>query len=368
MIEENVRRQWVTPALVVDFDQTQANLQKMVELAGSPARLRPHCKTHKMPAVVRLWLELGVTRHKCATLAEAEMLATAGAEDILLAYNIVGANIERVVAFRRRFPQVRLTVLVDHPQPLRALSEALRRADQHVSVMLDVETGLRRTGVPPGEAAIRLYRAIHEDGACEPAGLHWYDGHLHQRDRSEREAAVISEWETCRQLRAALEAEGLPVPTIVAGGTGTFPIYAGLSDAGIELSPGTCVFHDAGYEHTFPDLPFTPSARLLTRVISRPTARRITLDAGTKAVAADPPHEKRIVFPDLPDARIVLHNEEHLGLETDEANRFSPGDELLGIPWHICPTSALHREAIVVRHGLEYARWVVAARDRQLTI
>ncbi len=368
MIEENVRRQWVTPALVVDFDETQANLRKMVELAGDPARLRPHCKTHKMPAMVRLWLELGVTRHKCATFAEAEMLATAGAEDVLLAYNIVGANIDRVVAFRRQFPQVRFTVLVDHPEPLRALSDALHRADQHVRVMLDVETGLRRTGIPPGEAAIRLYRAIHEDDALEPAGLHWYDGHLHQRDRGERKAAVLSEWEACRKLRASLEAEGLPVPTIVAGGTGTFPIYAGLPDPGVELSPGTCVFHDAGYAHAFPDLPFTPSARLLTRVISRPTAGRITLDAGTKAVAADPPQEKRIVFPDLPDARIVLHNEEHLVLETDEADRFAPGDELLGIPWHICPTSALHREAIVVRHGLEYARWVVAARDRQLTI
>jgi D-serine deaminase-like pyridoxal phosphate-dependent protein len=128
------------------------------------------------------------------------------------------------------------------------------------------------------------------------------------------------------------------------------------------------VFHDAGYGRQFPDLPFTPSALLLTRVISRPTLDRITLDLGYKACASDPPLEQRLVFPALPDSNIVLQNEEHLVLQTPQAERFAPGDELLAIPSHICPTSAMHKEAIVIRDGVPAERWSVTARDRQLEL
>src|SRR4029453_140978 len=100
----------------------------------------------------------------------------------------------------------------------------------------------------------------------------------------------------------------------------------------IELSPGTIVFHDWGYGESFPDLAFTPAALMLTRVISRPTADRVTLDLGYKAGASDPPAGNRVLFPDLPDAKAVLQNEEHLVLETAQAHRFQPGDELWAIP------------------------------------
>ncbi len=357
----------VTPALVVFHEATEKNLRKMIEMAGSATRLRPHCKTHKMPAMVRWWLELGVTRHKCATFAEAEMVARAGAQDVLLAYPIVGANIPRVVAFRKAFPDLRFSVLVDHPRPLKQLETKLASANTTVDALLDVETGLKRTGIAPGSQAVELYRAIHDAPHVTAAGLHWYDGHLHQRDINARRQAVLGEWQACCKLREKLEAERLPVPAIVAGGTGSFPIYAELDDPAIELSPGSCVFHDSGYGEMFPEMPFTPSARLLTRVISRPSGNRVTLDLGYKAVASDQPLETRVLFPDLPDAVIVVQNEEHLVLETEQADRFVPGDELWGIPRHICPTSALHKEAIVVRNGEVVDRWAVTARDRVLT-
>ena len=358
----------VTPALLVFHAETQRNLETMIEIAGSPSRLRPHCKTHKMPAVASWWLELGVTRHKCATLAEAEMLADAGVPDILLAYPIVGANLNRVILFRQRYPQVRLIVLVDHPQPLKQLNDAFSKIDRTIEVLLDLETGLKRTGVPPGDRAIELYESIVTATHVQAAGLHWYDGHLHQSSFSERQAAVLAAWDSGEQLQVDLQARGLPVPTIVAGGTGSFPVYAQLTNPAIELSPGSCVFHDAGYGRQFPDLPFTPSALLLTRVISRPTPDRITLDLGYKACASDPPLEQRLVFPALPDSNIVLQNEEHLVLQTPQAERFAPGDELLAIPSHICPTSAMHKEAIVIRDGVPAERWSVTARDRQLEL
>jgi D-serine deaminase-like pyridoxal phosphate-dependent protein len=154
----------------------------------------------------------------------------------------------------------------------------------------------------------------------------------------------------------------------VAGGTGSFPIFAELDDPVIELSPGTLLFHDWGYSQTFPDLHFTPAAAVLTRVVSRPTSDRVTFDLGYKAVASDPPAGNRLMFPELPDAKAVLQNEEHLVIETTEANRFQPGDELLAIPRHICPTCALHKEAYVVENERVVGKWTVAARDRVLTI
>ncbi|MGH8244838.1 MAG: D-TA family PLP-dependent enzyme, partial [Gammaproteobacteria bacterium] len=161
---------------------------------------------------------------------------------------------------------------------------------------------------------------------------------------------------------------GYPVPRIVAGGTASFPIFATLDDQAIELSPGTIIFNDAGYNEMFPDLNFAPAALLLTRVISRPTANRVTCDLGYKSVASDPPAGNRLFFPDLPDAKAVLQNEEHLVLETPQAERFAPGDELLAISRHVCPTSALHKFVYVVAGGKLVGTWEVAARDRVLTV
>jgi len=127
-------------------------------------------------------------------------------------------------------------------------------------------------------------------------------------------------------------------------------------------------FHDVGYRDMLPDLNFVPAALILTRVVSRPTPDRVTVDLGYKACAADEPMGERVEFPDLLDARQVLQDEEHLVLETDRASEFVPGDELLAIPRHICPTSALHKQAYVVSNGEVVGRWDVAARDRWLTI
>jgi D-serine deaminase-like pyridoxal phosphate-dependent protein len=128
------------------------------------------------------------------------------------------------------------------------------------------------------------------------------------------------------------------------------------------------ILHDAGYTAAFPDLHFEIAATLFTRVVSRPARDRMTLDLGSKACASDPPLEKRVVFPDLPGARVLLQNEEHLVLETQLAERYRPGDELQAFPGHICPTTALHRQVYVIREGRIVDRWNVIARDRCLTI
>ncbi len=358
----------ISPAMVVFKDRLLANIDAMIEIAGDASRLRPHCKTHKTREVVALQLERGITRHKCATFAEAEMLVEAGVQDVCLAYNLVGPNIERAVAFRVAYPNVTFCATADHADPIRELGAAMAAATTSISLLLDLDTGQHRTGIGVGEEAADLYRLISDTDGVTPAGFHVYDGHQHQEDREERRAAVDAEFNRVLEFRDSLVAEGLEVPCLVAGGTASFPIYAEKDDPTIQFSPGTCIYNDGGYGSHFPDLVFPPAAAVLTRVVSRPTADRVTLDLGYKAIASDPPMGNRVHFPELPDAEQVLQNEEHLVLQTGRAGEYAPGDVLVGIPWHICPTSALHRQVFVIENGELVDRWDVASRDRWITI
>ena len=358
----------LSPSYVVFREHVVANLDAMIAIAGGAGRLRPHCKTHKMREVTQIQLEKGIEKHKAATFAEAEMLADSGVSDIFLAYNIVGPNLHRCVAFRKKYPAVTFIVTADDTRPLKKLSQAVSAAGTDIHVAVDLDTGQHRTGLEAGDKAFELYREMSNLPGIIPAGFHVYDGHQHQVSLDERTAAVKAEFEKVLQFRDRLVADGMSVPRLVCGGTGSFPIYAALTDPAIELSPGTCVFWDANYRNNFPDLKFTPAAVLLTRVISRPTKDRLTLDLGYKAVASDPPAGSRVVFPELPNAQQVLQNEEHLVLQTPEADNYAPGDLLIAVPWHVCPTSALHRSAYVVENGQVTGEWAVAARDRKLTI
>ena len=358
----------LSPGLVVFEEILRENVSRMIAIAGDVERLRPHCKTHKMIDITRLEVGLGVVKHKCATFAEAEMLALGGARDVFLAYNLVGPNIDRAVRYRQRFPEVRFATAADHPDPVDALNDAMASAGEHMHVFVDIDTGLRRTGLPPNTEAFDLYAKIDASSHLTPVGLHLYDGQNHQSDLGERQRAVDRGWAAVSALRDRLESASLAVPAIVTGGTGSFPVYAAKDDPAIELSPGTCVFHDDRYTREFPDMQFVAAALVLTRVVSRPSRDLVTFDVGHKACAADPPAGSRLHFPAIPDAKEVLQNEEHLVVETERASDYRPGDVELAIPTHICPTSALHSHAWVVSGGRARERWEVTARDRVLTL
>ncbi len=353
-----------SPALIVRWEAVEENLRRMIERVGSPARLRPHLKTHKLPQIIARLAELGVTKAKTATIAEAEMAATAGARDVLLAFPAIGPTVPRLVELVRAFPAVQFSALVDDPAALDALGAAFQRAGLELPVFVDLDVGMHRTGIAPDDAAAALYARLERTPGLRPAGLHAYDGHLSQSDLAERTAACDAGFATVVALRDRLRAAGLPVPVIVAGGTPTFPIHARRSD--VECSPGTCVLWDAGYARKVPDLDFVPAAILLTRVISRPGPNRLCLDLGHKAVASEMPHP-RAIFPALPDAKPVVHSEEHLVLETPHAADFPVGTVLGAIPWHICPTVALQSFVHVSHANRVDAVWPVVARTRRLS-
>ena len=355
-----------SPALLVYRERIEENTRRMLAISGGPQKLRPHIKTHKMPELVKLQLRLGVAKFKCATIAEAEMAAEAGARDILVAYQPVGPAIHRLFSLLRQYPHVRFSVIADDAEIVRALSSASCSIPGHgLEVLVDIDIGQHRTGIPPDARAIELYELIVSLPGIKPGGLHAYDGHITEPDPGLRAKACEQAFAPVASLREQLEKTGLEIPRVVTSGTPTFPIHA--RRANVECSPGTCALWDAGYANKLRDLDFLPAALVLTRVVSKPGGRRLCLDLGHKAVASEMPHP-RVVFLNLPDAQAVAHSEEHLVIESELAPKFKIGDCLYGLPWHICPTVALHAQAAVVQDKRIAAVWAVRARDRRLTL
>ena len=353
-----------SPALLIDEPRMEANLAATLAIAGSPARLRPHLKTHKLPQVARRLVHLGVTKAKVATIAEAEMAAHAGMLDILLALQPVGPAAHRLAQLARQFPAIRWSAVFDDANAVRSMAAATLHGPP-IGAWVDLDVGQHRTGIAPGPGAVSLTCEILRHPGLAWRGLHAYDGHLGIPDLDARTRACDEAFALVDQLAGNLAERAIAVPAIVAGGSPTFAIHA--RRPGIELSPGTTVLWDAGYASKLPDLPFEPAVVLLARVVSRPSPDTICLDLGHKAVASEMPHP-RVLFPGLPDAEPVSHSEEHLVLKTSLAPVLPPGTEVYGIPWHVCPTVALHQEAWLVRDAVAIEPWPVAARARRLTV
>jgi D-serine deaminase-like pyridoxal phosphate-dependent protein len=354
-----------SPSLLIYPDRVEENIRRMIRVAGGVDRLRPHMKTNKLPEVIRMHLDQGITKFKCATIAEAEMIARAQAPDVLLAYQPVGPNVERLVELVRRFPGTAFSALGDDADIVRRLSQAAVRAGVTLNLFLDLDVGMHRTGIVPGPDAVDRYRLIATLPGLRAAGLHAYDGHLHDADAAARAASCNEAFASVERLRDELVKAGLAVPSIVAGGTPTFPIHAGR--AGVECSPGTSVFWDWNYTTNLPDLDFLPAVLVLTRIVSKPGDNRLCLDLGHKAIASENP-PPRVLLMGLPETTAVGHSEEHLVVETGRAGEFPVGAHLYGLPWHICPTVALHNEAVVITNGRANGRWQVVGRARTITI
>src|ERR1700683_259410 len=167
-----------TPALVVYPERVRLNIARAITMVGDAARLRPHVKTHKSPAVTRLMLDAGIRRFKCATIAEAEMLAVEGAPDVLLAYQPVGPKISRLVELIRKYPGTKFSCLIDHVDAATAMSKRFQDAGLVVPVYLDLNVGMDRTGIAPGPEALALFRKAVELEGIDPGGLHVYDGYI----------------------------------------------------------------------------------------------------------------------------------------------------------------------------------------------
>ena len=357
----------ISPQLVYYPRIIRDNLRKMIHLAGGTERLWPHLKTHKMEAVLRIHLEMGFTRFKCATIAEAEMAASVGASHVILAYPLVGPNIRRFITLVQTYPNTVFYAIGDDSEQISLLGQAAVASGITVNVLIDADMGQHRTGVALSQIPT-LYPHWATFSGIHMCGMHCYDGHRHENSRTDRDAAVRPVDQELKSIKTVLTEAGFDCSVLVFGGTPSFPCHAEMTDE--FLSPGTCIVQDAGYQAAYPDLDFIPGAAVLTRVVSRPSECTFTLDMGVKAVASDPSGERGVIV-GMEYVVTVIQNEEHWVVRVpDEHIRDIPpiGSELFVIPTHVCPTSALYPRVPAVEDGKISSWWTVTARDRKLTI
>jgi D-serine deaminase-like pyridoxal phosphate-dependent protein len=350
-----------TPALVFYEDKIRRNIARMGEILGGFDRLRTHIKTHKCREILDLQRAAGIARVKCATPKEVRLAAEAGVRDILLAYPIVGPLAARAAALRKSLPGVTVTVLVDHPAQIRLLAEACLAAGIELGAMVDVNSGMNRTGIEAGAEAVALVERIRKTQGLAFAGLHSYGSPPAPGGPDEREAVYRAALQTVVDTRRAVERAGIPVPRVVAGNSLDFELAA--QTGGIdEVSPGTWILWDKGYQDALPGR-FSYGALVLGRVISRPSPDLFAVDAGYKAVSADPPIPHAEVL-SVPGSRVVGRWEEHLLVRLPAPSPDpAVGTPVYIAPVHVCSTVNLWDDAVVVNGQGEVAgRWKIAAR------
>jgi D-serine deaminase-like pyridoxal phosphate-dependent protein len=343
-----------TPALVVETEALERNLSLMSGFfAGRHAKLRPHFKSHKCVTIARRQLEhgnaVGIT---CAKLSEAEVLAAGGIRDILIANQIVGEDKAGRAAELAR--QCRLAVAVDDESQVRQLSGALARTGATVGVLVEVDIGLARCGVPPGGRALEIARAAAAAPGLDFLGLQAYEGHcITVLDPEDRRRQVLASMQKAVDTRRLIEASGLPVRVLSGGGTGSYDM-TGLRGGVDEIQAGSYALMDHYYAKRRPE--FAIALSVIATVISSNGSDHAVLDVGVKGVGADmgPP-----VLADRPEDVISrFESEEHASVRV-AGPPFKVGDRVRLIPSHGCTTCNLHRRLFAVRAGLVEDVWAI---------
>ena len=358
----------ITPALVYYREILLDNTEQVIAVAGDPARLWPHVKTHKCLDVLKIQMEKGIRRFKCATIAEMEMVCAAGADAALLAMPPAGPTAMRMAALSAEYPNTQLFGIIDCEEHLAMYQDAARKTGETFSLLIDINMGMDRTGVPTPQAGA-LYRRAVAAPHVRMCGFHCYDGHRRESDRTLRQQMVDQGDREIFSLRRELAAEGIPVDIVVLGGSPAFPCHARYREEGVYYSPGTVFLHDNSYAELYPDLPMKPAAVIISRVLSHPGPGLFTLDVGCKGISTDYPMDSRAALINVRHCSPVIHSEEHWVFRMDEGFEEQVPDMntlVYLIPQHICPCTVLYPSVLVAEQGEIVDEWTVTARDRRL--
>lgn len=353
-----------SPALIVYPARVRHNIFKLISMIGSASKIRPHVKTSKAKETVLLMMEAGIQKFKCATIAEAEMLGICEAPDVLLAYQPTITKLVRFINLIKKYPSTSYACLVDNIHSAIEFSKVADAEDVVIPVYIDLNVGMNRTGIVPGQAAIDLFESIRKMSGLIMLGFHAYDGHINDVDYEIRLQKCNSIFEGVEELRDSLKAKGFDLPLLIAGGSPTCQIHSGREN--VEVSPGTFVFWDKGYAENIPEQDFLFAALVVTRVISLPTDDKICIDLGYKSIASENDLHKRVFFLNAPELVPFSHSEEHMVLDAGINNGFKIGDVLFALPIHICPTVALYSHAIIINNKKINGKWKIIARDREI--
>jgi len=354
-----------TPALAVYPERVAENIRILKSFVPDVERLCPHVKTHKSPEITKLMMEAGFNNFKCATIAEAEMLAMTGVKKILLAYPPIGPKVHRLINLTKKYLTADFSCLIDNLSSATALSHEFEKNNLTINVFIDVNVGMNRTGISP-EEALTLYHQCRALKGIAIIGLHAYDGHIRDSDLNARTQRCDEAFEAVETLRSDIEKQSNKNLQVIAGGTPTFPIHARRIN--VLCSPGTFVYWDKGYQSILHEQPFLFAALVITRVISKPTPDTICIDLGHKSIASENTLDKRVFFLNADGLTPVGHSEEHMVLKIDNNRSYTIGDVLYGVPYHICPTVALHDRVAVIKGHRIADHWTTLARNRAISV
>ncbi len=354
-----------TPVLLIDGDALERNIRRMADLAADAGvAYRPHAKSHKSPILAQMQLDAGAGGICCAKLGEAEVMAAAGIPDILITSEVIGrSKLQRLINAAQ---QSRISVVVDDADNISDLAAAARTAGIRLDVLVEIDVGQGRCGVPPGAQAARLARLIGDTGWLRFRGLQGYQGAIQMTAAiAERAAATRAALELLAATADEVRAAGIEIEVLTGGGTGTSVIDTAL--AGLtELQPGSYIFMDSRYAAIeWTDgaaVPFENALTVLGTVISRPAADRCIVDVGYKAASSDggPPLPLG-----LDGAVFSFAGDEHGQLRfADGARPPAIGDKIRFIPSHCDTTVNLYDQYIVTRGGRVEAAWEISARGR----
>ena len=350
-----------TPALLIDLDKMESNIQTMADYFKTVnAALRPHLKTHKTPMLAHKQIAAGAIGITCAKLGEAEAVIHAGIRDVLVANQILGRQkIARLVNLAK---QSEIMVAVDNAQNVTDISEAAAAKGVTVRILIEVNTGMNRCGVEPGQPALELARHVLRSPNLQFEGLMGYEGHtVAKPNYAEREAAARQSVQLLVETKHHLEKHGVAVSIMSGGGTGTFSITGSVPEM-TEVQAGSYIFMDATYgnvegvgEH------FACALTVLATVVSRPTQERVIVDTGMKVLA------KEFGIPQplgIEGLEMTGLSEEHGKMNANASVSLRPGDKLEILPTHCCTTVNLHDRYYGIRGGIVESVWDIAARGK----
>ncbi|WP_422368685.1 DSD1 family PLP-dependent enzyme [Pelagibius sp.] len=354
-----------TPALLVDLDRFEANLDTMAARAATAGvALRPHAKAHRCPMVAHAQLERGAIGQCCQKVAEAEAMVVGGVQNVLITNEIVNPRkLARVAALAQH---VEIGVCVDSILGVERLAEAATTFDVEIRVLVEIDAGQHRCGVPPGEAAADLARLITGHRGLKFDGLQAYHGSAQQiRDHSARATAINGTLEAVEATIQAMRAAGISCATVTGAGTGTYPFEA-ASGLYTEIQPGSYIFMDHSYIRIMgPEgetvVDFAPALFVLTEVMSRPAPDRAIVDAGNKSVSTDGGLPE---IADLPGLAVRRVADEHGTIEVEEGDGPALGARLCLLPGHCDTTVGLHDWLVGVRDGCVESVWPITGRGR----
>ncbi|OQD93189.1 hypothetical protein PENSOL_c034G11467 [Penicillium solitum] len=351
-----------TPSMIADLDLVEANIKKLMDkLLPTGLDIRPHLKTTKSAILADKMVKAGAKGGCVAKVSEAEVIAAAGFDDLFITCEIIGpAKVQRLVELYRKHRKIR--IVVDSEAGATAIDEALAKAgiDGPISVLIDLDVGLHRTGLLPGDPAMTLAKHVQGLKHLKLIGLHGYEGHLqHLHDKEDRKSQCLQSMGTLTNTADVLRKAGFNIEVVTTGGTGTAEFCATVPGV-TELQPGSFIFMDTDYRNAVGTF-YSNSLTILSTVLSKQGPRSVTIDSGLKSLTTDSG------LAECKDPRYTygVLGDEHGSLSWEEGTpALSVGDRVEMVPSHIDPTVNLHDFYYAYRGGVIEEIWPVDSRGK----